>query len=79
MNEIIVAVIAFLGTLAGSYFSQRKSAILIAYKLEQLETKVGKHNNMIERMYIVEGRVEGLCDKVKVVNHRIDDLEKDRG
>lgn len=79
MNEIIVAVIAFLGTLAGSYFSQRKSTALIAYRLEQMEIKVDKHNNMVERMYSVEGKVDGVCDKIKVVNHRIDDLEKGRG
>jgi hypothetical protein len=70
MNEtIIVALIAFAGTLGGSFLAQRKSAALIAYRLEQLEKKVDKHNSVIERTYILE-------EKVKVANHRIDDLEK---
>ncbi|NLF84290.1 MAG: hypothetical protein GX568_09980 [Candidatus Gastranaerophilales bacterium] len=70
MNEtIIVALIAFAGTLGGSFLAQRKSAALIAYRLEQLERKVDKHNSVIERTYILE-------EKVKVANHRIDDLEK---
>ncbi len=70
-NEIIVALIAFAGTLTGSYFGQRKSTALIAYRLEQLENKVNKHNSVVERTYILE-------EKMKVANHRIDDLEKGR-
>lgn len=70
MSEtIIVALIAFAGTLAGSFFAQRRTTALIAYRLEQLEKKVDKHNSVIERTYILE-------EKVKVANHRIDDLEK---
>ena len=70
MSEtIIVALIAFAGTLAGSFLAQRKTTALIAYRLEQLERKVDKHNNVIERTYILE-------EKMKVANHRIDDLEK---
>jgi hypothetical protein len=70
MSEtIIVALIAFAGTLGGSFLAQRKSAALVAYRLEQLEKKVDKHNNVIERTYLLE-------EKIKVANHRIDDLEK---
>lgn len=74
-ENIVIALIAFLGTLAGSYFSQRKSAALIAYRLEQLEIKVDKHNSVIERMYKVEQNVCLIDEKIKVANHRIDDLE----
>ncbi len=45
---------------------------LQAYRIEQLERKQDKHNNLIERTYILE-------EKVKVANHRIDDLEKQKG
>lgn len=51
---IIVAAISFLGTLCGSYFSNNKTTALIAYRLQQLEEKVEKHNSVIERMAIVE-------------------------
>ena len=80
MSEtIIVALItgglALFGTLGGSYRANRKSAALIAYRLEQLEQKVQAHNNLVERMYQVEERTELQEEKIKVANHRIDDLE----
>lgn len=75
MESIIVAGLALLGTLAGTYFANRKSAALIAYRLEQLETKVQAHNNLVERMYQVEERTELQEEKIKVVNHRLSDLE----
>ena len=79
MESIIVAAItgglALMGTLAGTYFANRKCAALIAYRLEELEKKVQEHNNLVERMYQVEERTELQEEKIKVANHRIDDLE----
>jgi hypothetical protein len=78
MSEtIIVALIAFVGTLGGSFLAQRVSAALIAYRLEQLEKKVDKHNSVIERTFKLEERCEVFDEKMKVANHRIDDLEKE--
>ncbi len=81
MSEtILVALItgglALLGTLGGSYLANKKSAALIAYRLEQLEKKVQAHNNLVERMYQMEERTELQEEKIKVANHRIDDLER---
>lgn len=64
-DTIIVAVISFLGTLAGSLGGLR----LVTYRLEQLEQKVNKHNNVIERTFVLE-------EQMKVANHRISDLER---
>ena len=75
-ETIIVAGIALIGTLAGTYFANRKSAALIAYRLEELERKVQAHNNLVERTYKLEERTELQEEKIKVANHRIDDLEK---
>ena len=50
-SSIIVGALAFVGTLAGCYFSNNKTQALIAYRLQQLEEKVNKHNNVVERMY----------------------------
>lgn len=50
-EAIIVALLGLAGTLAGSYLANRKSTALIAYRLEQLEQKVSKHNNLVERTY----------------------------
>ena len=76
VGSIIVAIIAFAGTLSGSFFAQRKSTALIAYRLEQLEIKVGKHNNLVERTYKLEERCGVFDEKLKVANDRIDDLEE---
>ena len=75
-DAIIVAVLGLVGTLAGAYFATRKSSALIAYRLEQLEGKVDKHNQVIERTYALEESVALIDERVKVANHRIADLEK---
>ena len=78
-DAILVAIItgglSLAGTLSGSYFAQRKSAALISYRLEQLEKKVDKHNSVIERTYQLEKRADVVEEKIKVANHRIEDLE----
>lgn len=48
---------------------------LIEYKLDQLTHKVDLHNNAVERLYKVEKQIELHEEKIKVANHRIDDLE----
>ena len=50
----ITAGFAFLGV----YMSNRKQAALVAYRLEKLEAKVDKHNNVVERMYRLESRMD---------------------
>ncbi|MGN0299569.1 MAG: hypothetical protein ACI4C1_10390 [Lachnospiraceae bacterium] len=75
-STIIVAIISLAGTLGGSYFAARRSSALIAYRLEQLENKVQAHNNLIERMYKVEEKIDLHEEKIKVVNHRIEDLKE---
>lgn len=74
-EAIIVAALGLVGTLAGSYFASRKSTALIAYRLAQLEAKVSKHNNLVERTYALEETVALMDERMKVANHRIADLE----
>ena len=74
-EAIIVALLGFAGTLIGTYLANRKSAALIAYRLEQLEQKVAKHNGLVERTYHLEEAAAVFEEKLKVANHRIDDLE----
>lgn len=76
-EAIIVAALGLVGTLVGSYLANRKSTALIAYRLEQLEQKVSKHNKLVERTYALEEAVALAEERQKVANHRIDDLEKD--
>ena len=74
-EAIIVAALGLVGTLVGSYLANRKSTALIAYRLEQLEQKVSKHNNLVERTYALEESVALMDERVRVANHRIADLE----
>lgn len=75
-DTIIVALLSLAGTLAGAYLANKKSTALIAYRLEQLEEKVNKHNNVIERTFKLEEQEALLEERIRVANHRIDDLEK---
>lgn len=72
---IIVGVLSLIGTLAGTYFANRKSSALIAYRLELLEKKVDKHNSAVERTFKLEEQTAVIEEKIKDANHRIEDLE----
>lgn len=50
---------------------------LIDYKLSELTKRVDKHNNVIERVYKLEQTSSLHEEKIKVVNHRLEDLEKE--
>jgi len=69
-TEIIVAIIAFAGTALGTFGGILTTNKLVNYRLQQLEKKVDEHNNVIRRTFILE-------EQMKVVNHRIADLEKE--
>ena len=75
-DTIIVAAISLVGTLSGTFGGILTANHLTGYRLEQLEKKVEKHNNLIERVYRLEDRDELLEEQIKVANHRIEDLEK---
>ena len=76
MEAIIVALIGLTGSAAGSLCGVLVSSKLTQYRLEQLEKKVQAHNSLIDRTYRLEERTELQEEKIKVANHRIDDLEK---
>ena len=75
MESIVVALIGLAGSAIGSILGVMASAKLTSYRLEQLENRVQAHNNLIERTYKLEERTELQEEKIKVANHRIDDLE----
>ena len=53
-----------------------KNRALIEYRMTELEKKVDKHNNLIERTYNLEQDAAVIKEQIKVANHRIEDLEK---
>lgn len=73
--EVITAALSLVGTLVGTLGGIALSSNLTNYRIEQLEKKVEKHNNLITRMYKLEQEFAVMDEKVKVANHRIDDLE----
>lgn len=79
ISTIIVALLALIGTLTGAYLSNNKTKALLAYRLERLEERVNKHNSLVERTYHIEEEQEIIKEKIKVANHRIDDLEREEG
>lgn len=59
MNEtVIVALIAFAGTIGGSLLGALSTAKLTNFRLQKLEEEVRKHNNLVERVYIIEGELK---------------------
>lgn len=68
-------IIAYTGRKAAQG-ERAESQKLIIYRLEQLETKVTLHNNVIDRVYKLEQQAEVDKEKIAVANHRIDDLER---
>lgn len=74
-DAVLVAVIGLVGSGLGSLIGVIASSKLTQYRIEQLEKKVDKHNNIVERMYSLEERVALNEEKIKVENHRIEDLE----
>ena len=69
-TEIIVAVLALAGTLAGSYFSNNKNTAVMDEKIKDikedivtLSNRVDKHNQLAERMIIVEQKIKNLEDR----------------
>lgn len=79
-TSIIVAAVTALGSFLGVFYANKKTSektnALIGYRLEQLEKAVNKHNQVVERVYKLEERAEVVDERIRVANHRIDDLEK---
>ena len=76
-TEISVALIGLAGLAMGSVIGVMASAKLTQFRLEQLEKKVDKHNGVIERTFKLEERASVLEEDIRVVNHRIADLERE--
>ncbi len=74
-GEVLVALITFAGSALGTIGGILATNKVMAYRIEQLEKKVDKHNEVVERMYEAEKNISVISEEIKVVNHRIEDLE----
>ena len=77
-TDIMVALIGLAGSAFGAFIGVLASAKLTNYRIEQLEKKVDKHNTVIERTFKLEEAQAVIQEQIKVANHRIGDLEKER-
>ncbi len=73
--EIVIGILSCIGTLIGSLAGIHKANELTNYRIKQLESKVNKHNNLIERTYNIEQKIAVLDNREKVTEHRLTDLE----
>jgi len=75
-TEIMVSLIGLAGSAIGTFAGILASTKLTTYRLEQLEKKVDKHNTVIERTFKLEENDAVTQQQIKVINHRINDLEE---
>jgi tetrahydromethanopterin S-methyltransferase subunit G len=59
-NELLIAVFSLIGTCAGSLGGILATNKLVNFRLDKLEAKVEKHNNVIERTYKCESRLDAI-------------------
>lgn len=67
-TSIIVACVSALGAGGGSLYGIRKSSCLTDFKIDRLTEEVRRHNDFASRIPVIE-------ERLKVVKHRLDDLE----
>ncbi len=64
-SEVLVALLGLAGTLAGSFLGVLASQKLTNFRLQALEDKVNKHNNLIERTYKLEGEMAEVVHDIR--------------
>lgn len=85
-EAIITGIVAIVVCMLNNIYQSRavktqheKTIALIDYKLEELTKRVDKHNNVVERVYELEQKLEVQEERIRVANHRIDDLKQMKG
>lgn len=77
MSEtVVVGLLSLVGTLGGTFGGILTANRLTNYRLDRLEKQVEKHNNVIDRVYKLEQADAVEEEEIKVINHRIHDLEQ---
>lgn len=74
--SVTVAVIQSRAQHSETLSEMDKRDALQAQRIEQLEKKMDKHNQLIERVYRLEQHNVLVDEQIKVANRRIDDLER---
>lgn len=75
LSAAITGAVSLVVCLITNHAQNKRTLALLDYRLGQLEQKVSKHNNLVERTYHLEGDMDVVHEQIKVANHRINDLE----
>ena len=83
IESLIAAGAAILVCLINNWYMDKRrteqtqtTIAIITEKIESLTKQVEKHNQVIERVYELEAGADVLDERIKVANHRLDDLER---
>ena len=81
-EALVTGIVAIVVCMVNNYYQNKRTAesnqetiTLIDYKLSELTKRVDKHNNVVDRTYHLEEQTAIQEEKLKVANHRIEDLE----
>lgn len=77
IGEIIVAVLALIGSVIGSALANNKTQALIGYRLDELEKKVERHNQVVERTVVLERDVKTAFNRIDEIRNDIKELRKE--
>lgn len=70
VGTVVVAFISYAANRKGAREASESNAKLIAYRLEELEKKVNKHNNLVERTYKLEGEMTEVQHDIRDIKAR---------
>lgn len=65
IGAAVAAIASIIVCIINNNKQNSKQNTLVLYRLDQLEGKVDKHNNIVERMYIAEGKISSIESEIK--------------
>ena len=77
MGEIIVAVLALIGSVIGSALANNTTQALIGYRLDELEKKVERHNQVVERTVVLERDMKTAFNRIDEIRNDVKELRKE--
>lgn len=74
-ETVIVGILSLVGTLGGALIAGIYTSKLTAYRIEQLEKKMDKYNNLVDRTYKVESRLDVVDEELKNIREDVTDAK----
>lgn len=77
IGEVVVAILALIGSVIGSALANNKTQALIGYRIDELEKKVEKHNQVIERTVVLERDMKTAFNRIDEARNDVKELRKE--